>query len=73
MNDASRYLSRLTTEITTPLQRLKNLKVLLKLTSDLANGNVSYEVAKFVSDRIDALDTKAEQQGVQDPMALTFD
>jgi hypothetical protein len=72
MNNASRYLSRLATEIRTPQQRLKNLKVLLKLTSDLADGRVSYGVAKFVSDRIDALDNKAEQQGVQDPIASTF-
>jgi hypothetical protein len=73
IDDASRYLSRLAIEIKTPQQRLRNLKVLLKLTSDPARGRVSYVVAKFVSDRIDALDTKAEQQGVEDPMALTFD
>ena len=73
MNDASRYLSRLTTEITTPQQRLKNLRVMLGLTSDVANGRVSYEVAKFVSDQIDALDTKAEQQGVEDPIASALE
>ena len=70
IKDASRYLSRLATEIRTPQQRLKKLKVMLKIVSDVSNRRVSAEVGKFVIDEITALDDKAEQQGVQDPFSL---
>lgn len=70
IDDASRYLSRLATEIRTPLQRLQNLKVMTKVVSDVANRRVSAEIGKLVIDHISALDTKAEEHGVPDPMCV---
>jgi hypothetical protein len=72
INDASCYLSRLSTDIKTPRQRLKNLGVMVKVVSDVANRRVSAEVGKFVIDQITALDDRAEQQGVQDPIAVAL-
>jgi len=70
MNNASRYLSRPATEIRTPLQRLKNHKVMTKVVSDFADGHVSADVGNLGLERIIALDDDAEQRGVEDPFAL---
>jgi chromosome condensin MukBEF MukE localization factor len=72
MHDAEHYIKKMPRELRTPLQRLRNLEMMLTVVRDISNKRVSYDVAERILAQLKTLDASAQRRGITDPMTMTL-